>query len=152
MLQNDNLTGRVNELVQEQEGTQLYIRDMMLERNAAVKDFNSEQEQRGVLTEKLKQCNYLKDLTTQDYAAEHFKNAGLQDDLNRMRDQHPIEIAALRDAATIERAAQLSVLRQEAAMALTLAQGEGLGSQTGHRGTKAARLSRLPRPPGWQQP
>ena len=72
-----------------------------------------------------------------------------------MRDQHPIEIAALRDAATIERAAhqqELSVLRQEAAMALTLAQGEGLGSQTGHRGTKAARLSRLPRPPGWQQP
>ena len=60
-----------------------------------------------------------------------------------------------RDAATIERAAhqqELSVLRQEAAMALTLAQGEGLGSQTGHRGTKAARLSRLPRPPGWQQP
>ena len=60
----------------------------------------------------------------QDYAAEHFKNAGLQDDLNRMRDQHPIEIASLRDAATIERAAQLSVLRQEAATALTLVHGE----------------------------
>ena len=85
MLQNNNLTGRVNELVQEQEGTQLYIRDMMLERNAATKDFNSEQELREALTEKLKQCNYLKDQATQDYAAEHFKNAGLQNDLNRMR-------------------------------------------------------------------
>ena len=82
VLQNDNLTGRVNELVQEQEGAQLYIRDMMLERNAAVKEVNSEQEQRETLTEELKQCNYLKDQATQDYAAEHFKNAG---DLNRMR-------------------------------------------------------------------
>ena len=123
VLQNDNLTGRVNELVQEQEGTQHYIRDMVLERNVATKDFNSEQELRETLTEELKQCNYLKDQTTQDYAAEHFKNAGLQDDLN---DQYHIEIVAHRDAATIERATQqeLSALRQEEATAHTQVQGE----------------------------
>jgi hypothetical protein len=89
VLQNENLTGRVNELVQKQEGTQLYIQARMLEKNAAVKDFNSEQKQREALTEELKQCNNLKDQATQDYAAEQFKNTGLQDDLNRMRDQHP---------------------------------------------------------------
>ena len=107
MLQNEDLTGRVNDLVKEQEGAQFYIRDLMLERNAAVKDFNSEQEQREALTEELKQCNYLKDQATQDYAAEHFKTTGLQNNL------------------TIERAAhqqELSVLRQESASALTLAQ------------------------------
>ena len=91
VLPNDDLTVRVNELVKEQEGIQHFIRDMVLERNAATKDFNSEQELRETLTEELKQCNYLKDQATQDYAAEHFKNAGLQDDLN---DQHHIEIAA----------------------------------------------------------
>ena len=54
VLQNDNLTGRVNELVQEQEGAQLYIRDMMLERNAAIKDFNSEQELLKAVNEEFK--------------------------------------------------------------------------------------------------
>ena len=78
MLQNDNLTGRVNELVQEQEGAQHFLRDILLERNAATKDFNSEQELREALTEELKQCNYLKDQATQDYAAEHFKNVAFK--------------------------------------------------------------------------
>ena len=48
-----------------------------------------------------------------------------------MRDQHPIEFAALRNATTIERAThqqELSALRQEAATALTLAQGEARAS------------------------
>ena len=46
VLQNVNLTGRVNELLQEQEGTQHYFRDILLERNAVTKDFNSELELR----------------------------------------------------------------------------------------------------------
>ena len=48
------MTSRVNELVQEHEGIQLYLRDMILERNAATKVFNSEQELREALTEELK--------------------------------------------------------------------------------------------------
>ena len=52
---------------------------------------------------------------------------GLQDELKRLRDHHPIEIAAYRDAASFAQAAHqqdLAAMRQKAATALMLAQGE----------------------------
>ena len=44
VLQNDDLTGKVNELVQEQGRAQHYLRDLQLKRNAVTTDLASEQD------------------------------------------------------------------------------------------------------------
>ena len=50
VLQQDDLISRVNELVQEQNQAQHYLRYFRIERNAAIRDLPAEQALREVLT------------------------------------------------------------------------------------------------------